>query len=177
MTKLLLAAAAALAVSGCATKPAQIDDQNNLEHASNVVLGAMRAHYTNLDDALQGAYAFAMFPEVGEGGVVTGAAFGRGVLYEHGRPSGFVKLEQAAFSDNIGDRTFAELLVLRDQDEVDRLKRGELDLGQATRVVILGKHQLPTDQLRGATVMLMPRGGALLEASAAGQRIQFSPRG
>ena len=120
-----------------------------------------------------------MFPDVGKAGVgAVGGALGRGILFEQGVPSGYVKIEQASLGAQLGGQKYAELLVLRDQTEVDKLKNGQLDLGANVSAVIVNKGAaLSSDTVRGATVFVMPRGGAMVEASIAGQRIDFVPAG
>ena len=179
MSKLVLFAAAALAFAGCATKPATIPDQYSLQSRANATLGEMRSKDPRIDQVLGDAYAYAVFPDIGKAGAVgVGGAFGRGILYEHGHQTGFVKLEQASAGAELGGQTYAELLVLRNQDEVNKLESGELDLNaNASAVLVKSGAALSTDSIRGAMVFIMPRGGAMVEAAVAGQRIEFEPAG
>jgi lipid-binding SYLF domain-containing protein len=179
MSKLAFVAAAALAFAGCATKPATVSDQYSLQSRANATLGAMRAKDARIDQVLGDAYAYAVFPDIGKAGAgAVGAAFGRGVLYQHGQKLGFVKLEQASAGAELGGQTYAELLVLRHQGEVNKLENGELDLNaDASAVLVKSGAALSTDSIRGAMVFIMPRGGAMVEATVAGQRIEFEPAG
>src|SRR6266850_3034016 len=109
----------------------------------------MRARDPRIDPVLQKAYAYAVFPDAGR----------RGVLFAHGVPRGHVKLEPSRAANEQ-----AEVLVLRDQEQVDRLERGALDLGATA----------------AAPVFVMPaRGGDVhqTDTSIASERIELEPAG
>ena len=179
MTKLVISALATVAIAGCATKPATRADQNSLQAQARTTLGEMSARNAGVESAIHDAYAYAVFPDIGKAGALgAGGAFGRGVLYVHGQPAGFVKLEQASAGLELGGMTYAELLVLHDAAQVDKLQRGELDLGAGASAVILkAGAAADTDTVRGADVIVMPHGGAMIDVSVRGQRIQYAPAG
>lgn len=178
MSKLVITAIAALAFTGCATKPATVSDQYNLEAQAKQALGQMSAREPRIASVIHDSYAYAVFPEIGKGGLGVGGAFGRGVLYEQGRMVGFVKLEQASAGLQAGGQTYAELIVLHDRYQTDQLKKGQFDLGaSASAIVLKAGAATTTDMLRSATVFVMARGGAMVEATVAGQRIRFEPAG
>jgi lipid-binding SYLF domain-containing protein len=179
MRQHVFVAAAALAFAGCATKPATVSDRDRLEQQADSTLGEMRAKDARIDQVLHGAYAYAVFPDVGKAGIGgAGGAFGRGILFEKGVPTGYVKVEQASLGATLGGQKYAELLILRDERQVDQLKQGEFDLGANVSAVIVKKGAaLSSDTLQGATVFVMPRGGAMVEAAISGQRIEFVPAG
>jgi lipid-binding SYLF domain-containing protein len=172
-------AIAALMLAGCATSPPTRQGQNALVQEADSTLGEMRARDPSIDNVLHGSYAYAVFPDVGKAGAGgVGGAYGRGILFEHGRPSGFVKLEAGSVGAQLGGQTYAELLVLRDQNDVDRLKSGHFDLGaNVSAVAIKTGAAAATDFRSGEAVFVMPRGGAMIEASVAGQRIDYQPAG
>lgn len=170
---------AALApLTGCATAPRSASEQQGLEARANATIDEMIAREPALGSTLQAAAGYAVFPDIGKGGVLVGGAFGRGVLYEHGRQSGFVKVEQASIGAQLGAQTFAELLVLQDQIAVDRLKRGELTLGADIGAVALTTGAVARAQIAGGVmVFLLPRGGLMAELTLSGQRVQYEPGG
>ena len=179
MTKLVISALASVALAACATKPATVAEQSSLDARARSALGQMAARDSRINGVLHDAYGYAVFPDVGKGGVGgVGGAFGRGVLFVHGMPSGFVKLEQASAGAVLGGETYAELLVLHSPNEVRKLKRGELDLGAGASAVVLKEGAaINSPTLRGADVFVMPRGGAMIDVSVRGQRIQYAPAG
>jgi lipid-binding SYLF domain-containing protein len=176
MKKLLFAAAAALAVPSCASSPKNATEQHDLNNQAAATLREMQSRNPNITNVLQGAYAYAVFPDVGKGAFIVGGAGGRGVLYEHGVPTGNVRISKASFGASVGAQSMAELVVLGDQNAVNQIKSGSFDLGgNVQAVVIQTGGGLPTGTLRGTSVYVMPRGGAMVDVSVSGQRISFQP--
>ena len=64
-------------------------------------------------------------------------AGGRGVIYEQGRQVGFAKLSEASVGAQVGGQKFAELVIVRDQFTLDKLKAGTFDFGAQAQAVIL----------------------------------------
>src|SRR5215475_14597705 len=110
MTKLGIAAIAVCAIASCATGPETREERANLVHQASATLGQMRIQDPGLDTVLANSVGYAVFPNVGKGGLGVGGAFGRGVLFEHGQPTGFVKIEQGTIGAQIGGQTYAELI-------------------------------------------------------------------
>jgi lipid-binding SYLF domain-containing protein len=84
--------ALAVGVGACATAPKTASERQDLDARATATLDAMRTRDPGLQPLLDGAYAYAVFPEIAKGGAIVGAAYGRGILFEHGRRSGFVEL-------------------------------------------------------------------------------------
>lgn len=168
-----------VAIAGCATSPQTRQGKNALVQEADVTLGEMRARDPSIDRVLHGSYAYAVFPDVGKAGVGgIGGAYGRGILFEHGRPIGYVKIEAGSVGAQLGGQAYAELLVLRDADDVQRLKEGHFDLGANVSAVAIKSGVAAGADFRGdRAVFVMPRGGAMIEASVSGQRIDYQPAG
>lgn len=176
MKRFLLVVAAALAVPACASGPRSSSEQVTMMDKASATLREMRARDPGLNEVLQTAYAYAVFPDVGKAGLLVGGASGHGILYEHGVPTGNVHLEQASVGAQAGAQTFAELVVLRNQDEVSKLKAGKFDLGaNVSAVIIQSGAAATTATARGNSVFILPHGGAMIDVSVSGQRIKFAP--
>ncbi len=168
-----------LAIAGCATSPPTRQGKTALEQEADATLGEMRTRDPSIDNVLRGSYAYAVFPDVGKAGVGgVGGAYGRGVLFEHGRPNGYVKLEAGSVGAELGGQTYAELLVLRNADDVQRLKQGHFDLGANVSAVALKSGAAAAADFRsGRAVFVMPHGGLMVDVSVSGQRIDYQPAG
>jgi len=176
MKKLIFAAAIAALAPACAHTPNTPQQQYTMQSKASSTLAEMRQQDPSIDQVLGNAYAYAVFPEVGKAGFIAGGASGSGILYEHGRPTGNVKITQASVGAQAGAQTFAELVILHNQDEVNKLKSGSFDLGgNASAVVLKQGAAAATGTARGQSVFVMPRGGAMVDVSVAGQQIKFEP--
>ncbi len=173
-----LGIAGVTAMTACATAPKSQEDRTALVQQAETTLQAMRNRDMNLNALLEQSAGFVVFPNVGKGGFVAGAAHGRGILYENGQPTGFVQLSQASLGAQIGAQTFAELVVFQNRAAVERLKAGKFELGaNASAVALTAGAAASTNFVNGVAVFVMPRGGVMAELSISGQRLQFVPAG
>ncbi len=179
MWKLGFSALAGLAIAACASTKPSVRMQQTLDDSATATLGEMRSRDPGLDNVLRDSYAYVVFPNIGAAGAgVVGGAYGRGVVYEHGRPIGYAKLEQGSLGAELGGQTFAELLVLRNQHELDLVENGKFDMGaNATAVVLTAGASAQAEFNRGRAVFVMPHGGLMAGVSLSGQRIVFEPAG
>lgn len=163
---------------GCATAPKTRSEQVNLEARADSTLRMMRSRDPGLQELLSRSAGYVVFPEIGKGGLVVGAAYGRGVLYERGRHAGFVELNQASVGAQAGGQTFSELIVFSDPYEVQKLKGGAYSMGaNASAVALTAGAAASADFKGGIEVFVLPRGGMMAELSVTGQKLNFSPGG
>lgn len=174
MTKLSIAAIVGLAA--CASSPPTRATSDNLEQQARATLGEMRAKDPSITSVLNTTYAYAVFPNVGKAGVVVGGSYGHGILFENGVATGYVTIEQGSVGAQLGGQSFAELLVLRNPEDVQLLKEGRFDLGVGADAVALQTGAAASATFRqGRAVFVMPRGGLMVDVSLRGQRIKYQP--
>ncbi|MGN6107538.1 MAG: hypothetical protein ACTHU0_20680 [Kofleriaceae bacterium] len=181
MRKLSAAAAAVVVglagpalVGGCGGAPKTVQEQQSLVQRANATLNEMFAKNPGLRDVVAASYGYAVFPSVGKGGVVVGGAYGRGILYEQGRPTGFVELKQGSLGAQLGGASFSELVILRSPHEVADLKAGRFNVGANATAVLVTAGAAGAART-GATVFVMPRGGLMVDVSVAGQTLGYQP--
>lgn len=160
--------------AGCATAPATNAERQNLRQSADATLNEMFTRNPDLQTLTRQAPAYAVFPSIGKGGVLVGGAYGKGILYEGGVPTGYVSLEQASLGAQLGGQTFSELLLLRNPVDIDEVKSGHYSVGANAGVVVLSSeaaaHAAADSQ---ATVFVLPRGGLMVDISISGQELKF----
>jgi lipid-binding SYLF domain-containing protein len=167
-----------IGMGACATAPKTEAGRQSLEASAEATLGSMRARDPGLPNLLDSAYGYAVFPDIGKGGMVVGAAYGRGVLFEHGHPTGYVELNQGSVGAQLGGQSFSELVVFRDNFAVERLKVGQFELGANASAVALTEGAAGAASFTdGVAVFTIPKGGLMAELSVTGQKLNFQPRG
>jgi len=160
--------------AGCATAPATNADRQNLRQSADATLNEMFTRNPDLQTLARQAPAYAVFPSVGKGGVLVGGAYGKGILYEGGVPTGYVSLEQASLGAQLGGETFSELLLLRNPVDIDQVKSGHYSVGANAGVVVLsGEASAHAAADSQATVFVLPRGGLMVDISISGQQLKF----
>jgi lipid-binding SYLF domain-containing protein len=162
----------------CATAPKTSEGKRDLESQAAATLDDMRARDGALQGILASSAGYAVFPSIGKGGFVVGAAYGKGILYEGGRKVGFVELNQGSIGAQLGGQTFSELIVFKNRYDVEKLKTGDFSLGANASAVALTAGTAAGAQFTdGVAVFTVPRGGLMAELSVSGQKLNFQPRG
>lgn len=164
------------ALVSCASAPKSGEARDQLMASAEQTLQQMKARDPSLGPLLQQAAGYAVFPSIGKGGAIVGAAYGRGILYQNGKPVGFVELNQGSLGAQLGGQTFSELIVMRNDFDVERLKTGKFSLGANISGVALTAGAAASTRFdRDIAVFVVPRGGLMAELSVGGQQINFQP--
>jgi lipid-binding SYLF domain-containing protein len=142
------------------------------------------------------AYGYAVFPNVGRGGIVVGGSYGKGQIYEKGQLAGYVSLAKVSIGFQLGAQVFSEIVFLQDKRAFDEFisNRFEFDASASAVVIVLGAQALAgtagssasaglgpvsTNQVeygynKGMAVFLHSLGGLMYEASIGGQKFKYT---
>ena len=177
MNRIAVIAALVAGAAACATAPKTVEGRRDLESDARATLGSMFEKDPEVRSLIAESAGYVVFPKIGKGGVIVGAAYGRGVLFEGGRPTGFVELNQGSIGAQLGGQTFAELIVFQDAGDVDRLKAGKFELGgNASAVALQAGAAANVNFEDGIAVFTMTLGGLMAELSVSGQQLNFQQR-
>ncbi len=161
---------------GCATAPESQAERRSLVSAARASLDTMVAQDPSLQDMIDRSAEYAVFPDVGAAGAVVGGAYGRGVLFEAGRPTGFVELNQGAVGALIGGQTYSQLIVFHNDAALNGMKAGDFDIGAEASAVALKAGVAAATRLEdGFSIFQMPKGGLMATAAVTGQKFNFAP--
>lgn len=162
--------------TGCKTAPRSEEGRDTLIRNADEALRQMKTEDPTLEDFLKTAYGYVMFPEVGKGGFVVGAAYGRGIVFEQGKAIGFSDVSRASVGLQAGGQTFRELLVFENKEVFERFRQGQFTLTADASAVALRKGAAAaTAYSNGVAVFTHPLGGLMFEASVGGQQFTFQP--
>jgi lipid-binding SYLF domain-containing protein len=150
--------------------------QETLRLECEAAMHDMRQTDPSIDDFLKRAYGYAVFPSVAKGGLVVGAANGKGILFEQGRAVGYCDLTQASVGFLAGGQRFRELVVLQTPDAMQKFRSGQFSLGGDISLVALKTGSAASAQFKdGVAVFAKPAAGAMFDISAAGQKFTVAP--
>lgn len=167
---------AALFVAGCNTVPKSDEKKQDMVSSSDRELQEFVQMDPTLQPLLNRSAGYAVFPNVGKGGLIAGGAWGRGVVYQNGRPIGYASITQGTVGAQIGGQVFSELIVLETQEAMNKLKDDQLALAANASAVILKQGVGATATFQnGVAVFYRSEAGAMLEAAIGGQRFDFEP--
>jgi len=140
------------------------------------------------------SHGYAVFPTIGKGGAVVGAAYGKGRVYERGHYIGDVSMTQLSVGAQLGGQAFSEMIFFQDKRALDEFTKGEFEFNaEASAVAITagasaqagtggataGK-SITTDRAEvaggyriGMAIFTIAKGGLMYEATVAGQKFDY----
>lgn len=166
LTVLLLAACTSIA-------PFSPEERSELDREAQELVAVVDAQQPGLAARLRAAPAFAVFPDVGRGAAVVGLAYGKGVLYDHGRLVGYCDLTAGSLGLSLGGQGYSVILCLETPTAVWRFKHGVYTLSSQANAVlgdIAASAQSSYDD--DVSVLILDELGLMLEASLGTQELR-----
>jgi lipid-binding SYLF domain-containing protein len=143
------------------------------------------------------SYGYAVFPTIGKGGFVVGAAHGTGRVYEQGKYIGNAAMTQVSLGAQAGGQAYSQIVFFADKRALDEFTSGQFAFDAGVGAVAItaaaggsvgtngasgnasgGKKDALTAgrYYKGMAVFTIVKGGAMYEATVAGQKFSFKPR-
>jgi lipid-binding SYLF domain-containing protein len=143
------------------------------------------------------AYAYAVFPNIGKGGLGVGAAHGSGRAYEQGKYVGDVKMNQISVGLQAGGQAFRQIVFFQDKRSFDEFTNGEFEFDATAQAVAItasatasagtaganagtaaGKSDANTvgSWNKGMAVFTIAKGGLMYQAAIGGQRFKYKAK-
>src|SRR5271154_3938259 len=143
-------------------------------------------------------YAYAVFPNIGEGGFVVGGAFGRGHVYAQGQLVGDATMKQLSVGFQAGGKDYSQIIFFQDKRALDQFESGNFEFSAGASAIAItaganasvgtdgvtsgasaGKRDANTDGIYndGMAVFSIAKGGLMYAAALAGQKFTYEARG
>jgi len=168
--------AAAFIGFGCSTAPKNEGDAAKLANNATAELANYKQKDPSVQQLLDKAVGYAIFPDVGKGGWILGGSYGRGEVYEKNKKIGYADIKGVSAGFQWGAQNFSELLIFMNQDEMDKFKKGDFSLGANVSAVALASGAAAaTDPSKGVVALVDTKGGLMAEAAVGGQQMKFVP--
>jgi lipid-binding SYLF domain-containing protein len=138
-----------------------------------------KAEFIKSDGLMQSlfnnSFGYAIFPNVGKGGIGIGGAAGNGVLYEQGNAVGMAKLSQVTIGFQFGGQSYREVIFFENQESLDRFKQNKVELSaQASAVAATEGASANVKYSDGVMIFTQAKGGLMYEATVGGQKFKFT---
>lgn len=184
-----IAIATLLVVASSTSMAQQVTDYSrtiNLYNGNPVV----SPYFTN-------AFGYAVFPNIGKGGVGIGGAHGKGQVYVDGKVVGFSSMTQLSIGLQLGGQSFSQVIFFEDERAYNDFTYGNFEFdAQASAVAITASaqaksgtagsaasagsggnvgEQASTDYYKGMKIFTIAKGGFMFEATVAGQKFSYKP--
>ena len=123
------------------------------------------------------AYAYAVFPRVGKGGIGIGGAHGKGIVIHGDQTVGKTSMSQVTIGFQLGGQVYAEYIMFRDKTAFDHFTRGNFEMGaQVSAVAITLGASADANYDGGVAVFTIAEGGLMYEASIGGQKFKYKAK-
>ena len=123
------------------------------------------------------AYAYAVFPKVGKGGIGIGGAHGKGIVIQGDKTVGETSLSQVTVGFQLGGQVYSEFIMFKDKTALDHFTRGNFEMGaQVSAVAITAGASADANYDGGVAVFTIAGGGLMYEASVGGQKFNYNPK-
>jgi lipid-binding SYLF domain-containing protein len=143
------------------------------------------------------SYGYAVFPTIGKGGIVIGAAHGSGRVYQKGKYVGDASMTQITVGAQLGGQAYSQMIFFQNRHAFDEFTSGNFEFGaQASAVAITAgasaeagtsgaaagasgtKRHAKTagEYYKGMAVFTVVKGGLMYEASIGGQKFSYKPK-
>jgi len=142
-------------------------------------------------------YGYAVFPTIGKGGLVVGAAHGSGRVYAQGKYVGDTSMTQVSVGLQLGGQAYSQIIFFQDQRAFGEFTGGNFEFGADVGAVAItaaagasagttgasasasgGKKDANTAgaYYKGMAVFTIVKGGAMYQATVAGQKFKYTPK-
>jgi len=120
--------------------------------------------------------AYVIFPKVGKGGFIVGAASGNGVVYQNGQMIGMADVKKLDIGLQAGGKTFSEIIFFQDDTSFDRFKDDDFEFtGNVSAVMLKSGASADVQYREGVAVFIVPIGGLMVDVSVGGQKFEYTP--
>jgi len=143
------------------------------------------------------SYAYAVFPTIGQGGLVIGGAHGDGRVYVGGKRVGNIAMSQVSVGLQAGGEAYSQIIFFQDKRALREFESGAFQFGADASVIAItvaagaragttgvdagasaGKMDATTagQYQKGMVVFTVAKGGAMFDASVVGQKFSYKSR-
>jgi lipid-binding SYLF domain-containing protein len=142
-------------------------------------------------------YGYAVFPTVGKAGLVVGGAHGHGRVYVHGAYVGDTTVNQLSAGFQAGGQAYSQIVFFEDRRVFESFTKGDYEFGADIDAVAITaaaggsvgttgvsgeasggmKDALTAGRYyKGLAVFTIVKGGAMYQATVAGQKFSYTPK-
>jgi lipid-binding SYLF domain-containing protein len=139
-------------------------------------------------------YAYAVFPTIGAGGLILGAARGKGHVYVHDRLVGDATMTQLSFGFQLGGEAYSEIIFFQEKRDLDEFESGKFEFtagASAVAITASASASVGTDRSSseassaptnattngnyqtGMAVFTIAKGGLMYAADIAGEKFSY----
>jgi lipid-binding SYLF domain-containing protein len=130
----------------------------------------------SLLEFFEASYGYAIFPNVGKGGMGLGGAHGKGLVYRDGEIVGRTSLTQFTVGFQFGGQVYQQVIFFENDRAYNDFTGGNFELSaQASAIAAAAGVAANAKYRHGVAIFTLGKGGLMYEASVGGQKFSFTP--
>lgn len=150
------------------------DDKQVIKDAVKAKTAFLEAN-PKLQGYFDDAKVYVIFPNVGKGAIIVGAASGNGAVYERGVLVGMASMKQLDIGAQIGGKAYGEVVFFKTDKAVQDFMNNDFRFG--SNVSAIAANQSPPSfditYTDGVAVFTLPKEGLMAEVSVGGQKFDY----
>lgn len=155
---------------------AQTQDDKKIIADAQEAKGTLLSTTPDLAGFFTKSAGYVIFPNVGKGGFILGAASGNGVVYENEVALGMADLKKLNIGLQAGGQSIIEVIFFETPTDLDRFKKGEFEFAaEASAVALKSGKAVNAKYKEGVAVFALPKAGLMADASVGGQKFTYKP--
>ena len=153
------------------------DNSDKLELSAAQAIIKAKEKDSSLATWFDGAYAYAVFPKVGKGGIGIGGAHGKGIVIQGDKTVANSSLSQLTIGFQLGGQVYSQFIMFKDKTAFDNFARGSFEMGaQVSAVAITLGASADANYDGGVAVFTIAEGGLMYEATVGGQKFSYDAK-
>jgi len=166
----------AVLVAAFALSPGADLRASDLEQNSADASVLFREADPSLKEFFDSSYGYAIFPNVGKGGMGLGGAHGKGLVYRNGEIVGRTSLTQFTVGFQLGGQVYQQVIFFENDRAYNDFTGGNFELSaQASAIAAAAGVAANAKYRHGVAIFTLGKGGLMYEASVGGQKFSFTP--
>jgi len=150
------------------------DDVRVMKDAEKAIT-TLKKSDRGLEKFFNNASGYVVFPNVGEGALIIGAASGNGVLYDNGVSTGMAEMKKLDIGMQAGGEAYTQVIFFETEEALNEFKEGNFEFSAEAKAVIIDEAVSKNANYNdGVVVFAKSKGGVMADVSIGGQKFSYS---
>lgn len=150
------------------------DDMRVMKDAKKAKM-ILKSADKGLEKFFKESSGYVIFPNVGEGALIVGAASGNGVLYENGVATGMASMKKLDVGMQAGGEAYTQVIFFENEAALNEFKNENFEFSAEAKAVIVDKGaSKKANYDDGVVIFAKSKAGAMADASVGGQKFSYS---
>lgn len=150
------------------------DDKRVMKDAEKAI-STLKSSDAGLAEFFNNSSGYVVFPNVGEGALIVGAASGNGVVYENGAAVGMADMKKLDIGMQAGGEAYMQVVFFETEEAMNEFKQETLEFSAEVKAVIVDKGASKNANYNdGVVVFAKSKAGAMADVSVGGSVFSYS---